>query len=90
MKRIKVIRVPLWQIKRWAQTDGVTAELDVRAVGKKELELLMHEFLHILFPDLSEKEVKKKSIIITHTLWAEGFRKVDNRNKHPMQDGSKG
>lgn len=62
--------------------------LDPRIKGKKHLEILIHEAFHVLFPDLSEQEVVKKSVILTHTLWSESYRKSDLINIQPLQDGS--
>ena len=64
-------------------------EIDSRLKGKKLLEIMAHESLHILFPGAGEKEIEKKSILLTNTLWDQGFRKTDNDNKERLQDGSK-
>jgi hypothetical protein len=36
----------------------------------------------------SEQAIIKKSITLTKILWAEGYRRVDNSNDMPLQDGS--
>ena len=64
-------------------------EIDERIKGKKYLEILNHEILHILFPEKSEPEIEKAAIILTNTQWHEGIRRVDNSNELPLQDGSK-
>lgn len=64
-------------------------EVDHRLKGKKLLEIIIHESLHILYPDQGEEEVQKKAIILTNTLWAEHYRKIDNDTTQTMQDGSK-
>ena len=62
-------------------------EIDERAKGKKHLEILNHEALHILFPKLTEDEIIKASIELTNLLWKENYRKTDNSNKIKLQNG---
>ena len=62
--------------------------LDTRLKGKKHLEILIHEALHILFPELTEDEVVTKSILLTNLLWSESYRKTDLDNSQPLQDGN--
>lgn len=90
MKRIKVKYEKLGKAKSWgiAHCGMNTIEIDSRLTGKKQMEIMLHESLHIMFPKLTEQEIEKKSILLTNTLWHEGFRKVDNSNEHPLQDGS--
>lgn len=42
--------------------------------GKKHLEIILHEKLHILFPDLDEDAVIRYSRGICDLLWSEGYR----------------
>lgn len=88
IKRIRFDRVKLGREKVWGLADQYPLQIDARLKGKKELEIYIHESLHYLFPELSELEVVTKSIILTNTLWFEGYRKVDNSNEIPLQDGS--
>jgi hypothetical protein len=57
--------------------------LDERLVGKKHLEILIHEVLHIQNPDWSESMVLKKSKELTKVLWSQNYRRVDNKHKQP-------
>ena len=86
--RIKFLRRKLGRQKIWGDADFYPLLIDDSLKGKKELEIYIHESLHYLFPRLSEEDIEKKSILLTNTLWHEGFRKVDNSNHHPLQDGS--
>lgn len=63
--------------------------IDERIKGKKFLEILNHESLHVLFPEKTESEIEQAAIILTNTQWHEGIRRVDNSNEMPLQDGSK-
>ncbi len=85
-KNIKVIYKRLKRVWGYCYPDHI--ELDERLQGKKHLEILTHEALHFLFPDASEKEITNKAIILTNTLWSESYRRTDNLNTVPLQDGS--
>ena len=86
--RIKIAYKKLGREKIWGHADEYPLIVDERVKGKKKLEIILHESLHRLYPNASEEEVEKNSIILTHTLWHEGFREVDNSNDEPLQDGS--
>jgi hypothetical protein len=88
-KRIKVVYNKLGRANAWglADTDGHMVQLDERLRGKKHLEILVHEVVHILLPDASEEEVERISINLTTVLWKEGYRRIDNSSDEPLQDG---
>ncbi len=71
-----------------AESDGVVY-LDSRLKGKKQLEIILHECLHILNPMDDENAIIEKSVTLCKILWKEGYRRVDNSNDTPLQDGSK-
>ena len=87
--RIKIIYKKLGreQAHGIAESDG-NIYLDPRLKGKKHLEILLHEVLHLLYPNDSELAIIKKSITLTKVLWKEGYRRVDDTNDEPLQDGS--
>jgi len=87
--RIKIIYKKLGreQAHGIAESDGIIY-LDPRLKGKKHLEILIHEALHILNPTDSELAIIKKSITLTKVLWKEGYRRVDDTNDEPLQDGT--
>lgn len=89
MKRIKIIYCKLGKQKVWgfAHSDGLI-EIDERLKGKKKLEIIIHEVMHLLNPADDEDEVVRKSVLLTNTLWHEKYRVVDNTNNIPMQDGT--
>lgn len=86
-RRIKFKRVKLGRQKVWGHADEYPLQIDDRLRGKKELEIYVHESMHYLFPQASEQDIEKKAILLTNTLWHEGYRKVDNSNNIPLQDG---
>ena len=87
--RIKIIYKKLGreQAHGIAESDG-NIYLDPRLKGKKHLEILLHEVLHLLYPNDSELAIIKKSITLTKVLWKEGYRRVDDTNDEPLQDGT--
>ena len=88
-KRIKVKYRKLGQHKAYgmASSEGYI-EIDSTLKGKKFVEILLHESLHILWPKESEEEITKKSIILTNTVWHEKLRRIEDQNYLPLQDGS--
>jgi hypothetical protein len=88
MRRIKVKYSKLGKQKAWglAHSDELI-EIDIRLKGRKAMEILIHEICHILAPEDDEEEVIRKSVILTKTLWHEGYRKIDNTEDIPLQNG---
>jgi len=88
--KIKVVHKKLGREKAYgmADSDGVVY-LDPRLKGKKHMEIILHECLHLLYPDDSEEAIVDKSVTLCKILWKEGYRRVDNSNNVPLQDGSK-
>ena len=87
--RIKIIYKKLGreQAHGIAESDGVIY-IDPRLKGRKMLEIVLHECLHILNKTDDEKTIIRKSVTLTKVLWKEGYRKVDDSNDMPLQDGS--
>lgn len=70
-----------------AESDG-NIYLDPRLKGKKHLEILLHELGHLINPNDDEETIIRKSVTLTKVLWKEGYRRVDDTNDMPLQDGS--
>ena len=87
--RIKIIYRKLGKEQAYgiSSSDGVI-EIDERLKGKKMMEILIHEILHLLNPKDDEKTIIRKSVTLTKVLWKEGYRRVDDTNDEPLQDGS--
>lgn len=89
MKRIKVIYKKLGQHKVWGFSDSAGfVEIDSRLKGKKQMEILIHECLHQLYEQDSEEDIVRKSVILTNTLWHEKYRRIDDKEDIPLQDGT--
>lgn len=84
---MKVQYKKLGREKAWgsAHLDDNTIEIDSRLKGRKLMEILIHEALHILNPTFSETKVVEQSKRLTQLLWSQHFRKVDNEKGPPLQ-----
>lgn len=89
MKRIKIKYKKLGKQKVWglAHSDGIV-EIDERLKGRKKMEIIIHEVMHLLNPNDSEEEIVRKSVLLTNTLWHEKYRMIEDHKDIPMQDGS--
>ena len=60
-----------------ADTKKKVIEIDPRQKPKQYLDTLIHEALHISFPDMSETKVKKVAKEIRDIVWDHNYRWVD-------------
>lgn len=51
-------------------------EIDPRLKPLKYFEVLIHEYMHLLFPMMSETEVSKKARLMAKFLWSQQYRRV--------------
>jgi predicted SprT family Zn-dependent metalloprotease len=51
-------------------------EIDPRQSSKEYLKTLIHERLHLLFPEWSEKEIARVENQLGNFLWKQSYRKV--------------
>jgi hypothetical protein len=86
---IKVRYKKLGKEKVWglADSEGIIY-LDSRLKGKKHLEILIHEALHLLYPEDSEEDVILKSIELCQLIWQQRYRRIEDDKKEPLQDGT--
>lgn len=75
----RVIRKRLGKNKVWGfyHSDN-EIEIDSTLTGKKELEIMLHELSHGVFPEFSEDKIVQVSRIFTDFLWKNHYRKIDN------------
>lgn len=52
-------------------------EVDTTLTGRKRLEIMIHELLHVLNPEWSESKVIKQSKRISSVLWRERYRRLE-------------
>jgi hypothetical protein len=88
--KIKIIYKKLGRERLWgeANLDDNSIVLDSRLKGRKALEILIHEYSHCILPSLNEDEIVRISTILTKVLWSENYRRIDNDDNIPLQDGS--
>jgi len=84
LKKLKLGNKNVWGL---ADESKLLIELDEKLKGKKHLEILTHEVIHLLLPKASEEEVERMSIDLINVLWREGYRRVDDQESDPLQDG---
>lgn len=86
---IKVKYKKLGKEKVWglADSQGIIY-IDSRLKGKKHLEILIHETLHLLYPEDSEDLIVEKSITLTNLIWKQRYRRLEEEKKMRLQDGS--
>jgi hypothetical protein len=86
----KIIYKKLGREKLWGEADleDNSITLDIRLKGKKHLEILTHESLHILLPGANEEEIVRISTALIKVLWKENYRRIDSDDNVPLQDGS--
>jgi hypothetical protein len=86
---IKVKYQKLGKQKVWglADSEGIIY-LDSRLKGKKHLEILIHESLHLLYPEAEEDEIVNKSISLCNLIWKQRYRRIEEDKKEPLQDGT--
>jgi hypothetical protein len=88
--KVKIIHKKLGREQAYgiAESDGIIY-IDQRLKGKKHLEIVIHEVEHLLNPMDDEETIIEKSVTLCKVLWNLGYRRIDNSNDVPLQDGSK-
>lgn len=59
----------------WFDPDCSLIEIDPRLSDRRRLTVLIHEALHIAFPDLAETVVDRKSAMIAKLVHQDGYRR---------------
>lgn len=49
--------------------------------GKPKFRTILHELLHLAFPEASETKIREAEKLIGNELWKQSYRQVDNKNK---------
>lgn len=77
-KTLKVVEKKLGRERAWGQAykGEMMIEIDPRLGSKERLKVLLHEALHIHFPDMSETAVDKASIFLGNVVWEDQYRKI--------------
>ena len=77
-KKLRVIERKLGRERAWGQaTSGeFLIEIDPRQHPKEYLDTIIHEALHIIEPDWSERKVSLTSRRISELMWGMGYRRI--------------
>jgi len=59
----------------WFDPDYSLIELDPRMTPRRRLTILIHEAMHIAFPDMAESVVDRKSAMIAKLIHKDGYRR---------------
>lgn len=79
MERLpKIVVRKLGKEKSWglAHADNLI-ELDSSLRGYRYLLYLIHEYMHIRYPDWSETKVRKESSVFARLIWKQMFRRIE-------------
>ncbi len=87
--KIKVKYKKLGKEKAWGLADSSgTVYIDPRLKGKKALEILIHECIHLLWEEEEEDDVIEKSVALCNAIWQQRYRRIEEDKEQPLQDGS--
>lgn len=67
--------------------DDNRMEVDPRQTQIDYLDTVIHEALHMLFPQKKERAILKAGTSIAQLLWRLGYRRVKPRKKVVLQEG---
>lgn len=78
-KKIKIIERKLGRERCFGQTwqGDYLIEIDPRQTPKQYMDTLFHEYLHNLFPDKKEKQIKTLANKISNFFWEQNYRRVN-------------
>ena len=57
--------------------DNPLIEIDARLKGKERLVILVHEAIHVAFPNMNERQVIRAGKLVGSVLWSDNYRRVD-------------
>jgi len=77
VKPIRVVKKKLGRERADGQAwkEDRLIEIDPRLKDKEYLLTIIHETLHVVFPEYIEEEIHSRSIEVTAVLWKDGFRR---------------
>jgi len=82
----KVVWRKLGREQAWGQAtiDDNLIEIDIRLGAKRQTEVLLHEGLHLAFPQMTEADVDRAGKLLSRLMWSQNYRRVlMDKNDHP-------
>lgn len=76
MSRTKVVYKRLKRAWGYAYIHLDKIELYDKLKGRKHLEILIHEKLHLMFPDLDEQAIIRHAKELSSLLWKQDYRRL--------------
>lgn len=82
-RKIKVREVDFTEENKFAEVDPNTNIIEIHYTlkGRTRMRKMIHELVHIVFPDANESQVKEAEKIIGNELWKQGYRWTDLKHK---------
>lgn len=77
LKKIKVQERKLRKYLGYAYPEYNLVEVDPNQKPRQYLDTLIHEILHVMYPDDSETKISRNASTITHHIWKKGYRRID-------------
>lgn len=81
-KQIRIIEKRMRTYHGYAFPEKLRIEIRTNQTPVEFLGTLVHELMHICFPDLSESKVDGVSRTITYHLWKMGYRRRGSNQRH--------
>lgn len=81
LKKIKVKERKLRDYFGYAYPDTGLIEIKKGLRQRQYLGTLVHEILHVLYPNDSETKISIHSNTLTHHIWNKGYRRIASQNK---------
>ena len=77
-RRVRVVEKKLAREKASGQAfkEAKLIEIDPRLWNRERLETLIHEHKHILFPEMSEYQVRRLAREMSDLVWEDGYRRI--------------
>jgi hypothetical protein len=80
MPKVQITERKLGRIKdkplgmAWADTGEI--EIDPRQLSRDYLDTLIHEILHVEFPELSESKITRLANTLSREIWKKKYRRI--------------
>lgn len=72
--KIKILERNLKKVFGYAYPDKFKVEISKKLRDKTYLGTLIHEIMHVLYPDQSETSISQFAATLTHYIWKKGYR----------------
>ena len=75
LTKIKVRERKLRKYLGYAYKDDGMVDINPNQTPRQYLDTLIHEILHILYPEDSETKISRNAATITHHIWKKNYRR---------------